>query len=272
MKIQAGFSSMKIMWIGGNHPRHLHYLTAIHKNFGVANIVLMQRENILPVPPPDISTHDRENFTRHFEGRDKAEKKYFSSPTLPDIKTYLITDQELNTVKTAEYVKQANPDLVLLFGPGLVKDPLLSVLPANTINLHLGISPRYRGAATLFWPFYFLEPPYAGSTFHYIVLEPDAGEVIHQSAPVLSPDDGIHDVACKTVVQSAQDAVELIRILKQGKKWKTHKQKGTGKNFLVSDFKPEHLRVNYDLFDDRMVQAYLEGRLKSKVPTLFKQF
>ena len=38
-------------------------------------------------------------------------------------------------------------DVALIFGTGLIKDPLYSALPADTINMHLGLSPRYRGSA-----------------------------------------------------------------------------------------------------------------------------
>jgi methionyl-tRNA formyltransferase len=154
----------------------------------------------------------------------------------------------------------------------MVRDPLFSGLTQPTVNLHLGLSPRYRGAATLFWPFYFLEPPYAGSTFHFIVSEPDAGEIIHQVTPELHPDDGIHDVACKVVMQSAQDAVRLLEIYAEKGGWVTRKQKATGKNFLASDFIPEHLRVIYNVYNDDMVRQYLDGRLKCKMPSPYRQF
>jgi len=117
-----------------------------------------------------------------------------------------------------------------------------------------------------------MEPTYAGTTFHYIVAEPDAGEIIHQVVPPLDPKDGIHDVACKAVIQSTQDAVQLLEIYQSAGSWKRHKQRSTGKNFLSSDFKPEHLRVIYNVFDDDMVRRYLEGKLISKQPQLFRQF
>jgi len=165
-----------------------------------------------------------------------------------------------------------SPDVALVFGSGLIKDPLLSVLPRQTLNLHLGLSPRYRGAATLFWPFYFLEPTYAGSTFHYLLTEPDAGEIVHQVTPELERDDTIHSVACKTVVASAEHCIRLLHMFEHKRGWQSYRQRGSGKNFLGSDFRPEHLRVIYDLFEDNLVALYLDGKLLSKTPTLIRQF
>ena len=171
-------------------------------------------------------------------------------------------------VKTVEYVKNLAVDAVFIFGSGMIRDPLFSILPKLKINLHLGISPRYRGSATLFWPFYFLEPNWAGSTFHLITDEPDAGQIIHQSAPKLEMGDTIHEVACKVVEESALDVKRVIGVLESGKDPTLHRQRGTGKNFLTRDFIPQHLRVIYDLYDDDIVDQYLEGKISPKSPNL----
>lgn len=263
---------MRIMWIGGNHPRHLYYINTVAAAYPLAGALIETRENMMPQPPDRLAEIDRQNFIRHFEARAAAEAKYFGEQLLPDCQRLEIDGAALNTRSSAEFVHSINPDLVLIFGCGLIKDPLYSALPRDSVNLHLGLSPRYRGAATLFWPFYFMEPTYAGTTFHYIVAEPDAGDVIHQVTPELDPDDGVHDVACKAVMASAEQAVELLRIYEASGGWQVHRQKGTGKNFLASDFKAEHLRILYNVFDDDMVKQYLSGQLPSKEPFTFRQF
>lgn len=263
---------MRILYVSGNHLRHLYYINTIQEKYDISGGIVSIRESMVPQPPQGISETDRKNFVRHFENRDVAEKKHFGKQHLPDCQLRKIEDGGLNTKESAEFVKSIDPDVVLLFGCGLIKEPLYSALPSNTINLHGGLSPRYRGTATLFWPFYFMEPQYAGSTFHHIVSEPDAGDIIHQTVPVLQRDDRIHDVACKTLIESAKDAIKLLELFEENRCWQRHKQKGTGKNFLQTDFKPEHLRVIYNLFDDDMVNEYLDGKLGSKTPKLVTQF
>ena len=263
---------MRIMWIGGNHPRHLFYINSVAAAYPLAGAIVETRENLIPQPTERLDKIDRANFIRHFENRATAEEKYFGEQPLPDCDRLEIKNGALNSPRSVEFLRQVDPDLVLIFGCGLIKDPLYSALPGQSINLHLGLSPRYRGAATLFWPFYFMEPSYAGTTFHYIVAEPDAGDVIHQVTPELTMGDGVHDVACKAVVASAEEVVELIRLYQEQGGWQVHRQKGTGKNFLASDFKAEHLRVLYNVFDDDMVDHYLAGKLPSKDPFVYRQF
>jgi methionyl-tRNA formyltransferase len=263
---------MKILFLGGNHPRHLYIANRIAEQFGLGAAILELREMMIPQPPRGISKPDENNFIKHFRNRDAAENRYFGNQNLPDCEIFEATQETVSNINTADYVKSLKADIAIICGTGLIKEPLYSALPRKTINLHLGLSPKYRGAATLFWPFYFLEPTFTGSTFHYIVSEPDAGEIIHQTTPVLEKSDGVHDVACKTVIQSGDDLLQLLELVKKEKQWRTFSQKGTGKNFLSSDFRPEHLRVIYNLFNDDIVRRYLDGDLKCMIPKLYRQF
>ena len=263
---------MKLLLICGNHPRHIYFLNKISERFDINGAIVEIRENLLPIPPNEISDHDKINFNKHFKNREKSEQKFFGNHDFPKCSIFKTASDKLNSENTSKFVRSINPDIALIFGSHLIKEPLYSSLPYNTINLHLGLSPRYRGDATLFWPFYFLEPTYAGSTFHYIISEPDAGNIIHQVVPTLESSDGIHDVACKTVIASTNDVIKLLEIFEKNKTFSTFNQKSGGKNFLNTDFKPEHLRMIYDVFNDDIVKQYLDGNLHPKTPRLYKQF
>jgi methionyl-tRNA formyltransferase len=154
----------------------------------------------------------------------------------------------------------------------MIKEPLISKLPRNTINLHGGLSPKYRGVATMFWPFYFLEPNHVGATFHYLTESPDTGSIIHQSIPKLEYNDKIHDVSCKAIISASRDMIKLLSIYEKENGWRKNEQKTRGKNFLDSDFKPEHLRIIYNLFNDDIVKEFLSGKIKSPDPKLITQF
>lgn len=263
---------MKILFIGGNHRRHFYYINVINQKFGITACLIVKRENMVPVFPGKISKVDLINYNRHFKEREAAERKFFGEQKMPQCKYLEVEFDDLNSISSVDFVKSVNPDLVLIFGSGLIKEPLYSHLPKHSINLHLGLSPRYKGSATLFWPFYFLEPNFAGSTFHYIIDAADAGDIIHQVTPKLERSDGIHDVACKSVIVSSEAIIRLLEIFKKSGRWKTHKQRSMGKLFLNSDFKPEHLRVIYNLYDNDIVKQYMDGKLRPKTPLLIRQF
>ena len=262
----------RILWIGGDQPRHLFYANAL-RDLNVVGGIVQERGCQIPEPPEfGIGVEamlDEINWRQHFIQRQATENKYFGNPKLPNIPLLKVDKDTLNDTDSVEFVRKMKPDIALIFGTGMIREPLVSALPKDTINLHLGLSPRYRGAATLFWPFYFLEPNFAGTTFHYIEQSPDAGSIVHQVVPKLDREDGIHDVACKAVLQSTVEAVALLKCYP----WQKFPQRPeTGKNFLESDFKPQHLRMIYQVYKNDIVRAYLDGEIHSKEPNLKRQF
>ena len=55
---------------------------------------------------------------------------------------------------------------------------LVTKLSGQILNPHLGLSPYYRGSATLFWPFFFNELHFLGTTIHIATNKVDAGCII----------------------------------------------------------------------------------------------
>jgi folate-dependent phosphoribosylglycinamide formyltransferase PurN len=265
-------NNKKVILIIGNQRRHLYFASVIQKSFPLAGLISVDRGIDRPEIPSDLEPIDKENFEIHFENRKLAEERHF--PVIDELNCEILNVDfdKLNTNDTVEFVSSIKPDFIFVFGSGLIKEPLINVIPKETINMHLGLSPRYRGSATLFWPFYFLEPNYAGSTFHYLAEQPDAGSIIHQLIPKLSYGDKIHDVACKVIIDSANAIVDLIRFNIVHNGWINYPQKQGGKNFLDSDFHPAQLRLIYNTFNDDIVDHFLNKKLRNKQPKIINQF
>ena len=160
------------------------------------------------------------------------------------------------------------------FGSGIIDDNLIQVLPVNTFNLHLGLSPRYRGSATLFWPFYFLEPQFCGFTIHYLINEPDAGDIIHQEKALLVRNMTLQDVSVMVLKQGVLAYIKLLNRIHSKKPITRFSQKNTGKIFLDRDFLPDMLRLIYDIYDDDIVNRYLDNEFNNQQnqPILKEQF
>ena len=83
--------------------------------------------------------------------------------------------------------------------------------------------------------------------------------------------DTIHDVACMAVKVATDEALDLFTKLDRTGDLTTHKQTATGKNFLASDFQPAHLRQIYDVWNDRIAAAYLNGEIEQREPRMYQQ-
>jgi hypothetical protein len=256
---------VKVVIITGSHRRHAWFTAGIAERFDIVGVVAMPREGSVPQAPQGTSARDRAHFDRHFRLRDEAEERVFGDAghVLDALPTLRIARDGLNAPSVAAFVRDRGAEACIVFGADILREPLLSALPALTLNVHLGLSPWYRGTATLFWPFHNLEPHWAGATLHRITPDVDAGPILLTCAPPLHAGDGIHDVAVRTVEVAHRGVIACLERVDRGGTLVEHPQRTAGRLYLTRHFRPEHLRVNYELFDDRMVDAHLAGEIGS---------
>lgn len=266
---------MKIILMTGSHPRHLYIGRKLFEAGFLAGLVVEKRGEFLPEPPAHLSELDRANFIRHFKERQLAEQKAFGDTDLAifeDLPVLQVLPRELNQEGTKQWLKEHSADMVVSYGIHKLDDAMLELLPEYAWNIHGGLSPWFRGTITLFWPFYFLKPNWAGMTIHRLSASIDGGDIIHHSVPKLERGDGIHDVACKAVKQAADDLVTIVRMMENGHSIKAVPQRSSGKLFVNADWTPQHLRLIYNTFDNDIVDRYLDGEFETSEPKLVRAF
>jgi len=263
---------MRYLVLTGNHPRHLYYLNGISDRCNVVGCVLEKQDSIIPTPPKGLDKIDHENFVKHFENRQKYEIEYFGSESVSaNYPTHYLENNTNSIRNTVEFIKDIAPDVIFVFGVLNFIKSIKTSLGYNplVINLNTGLIQRYNGDATLFYPFYFLEPNWAGATFH-LINDNLYHEIIHQFVPELERGDTIHEVACKVVEQSVKEVGIIISYIEGKKKLNVIRKKINGKLFLGEEFTPQHLRVIYNLFNDDLVDHFLDKKISSKNPVLIK--
>ena len=260
----------RIVLMCGSHLRHIYVASALLNIGRLAALVIEERESFVPQPDPSWIPHYQELFRHHFEKREYCEKKYFRSVDLETIanrvSTLRVQTKELNEKKTIDFLSEHKDCILLSYGVHQLDEAIISLFPQRCFNIHGGLSPWFRGNATLFWPFYFLKPNYAGMTIHRLSNKLDGGDILHHSLPELAYGDGIHDVACKAVIQVVNDLCKILELADAGQKLTCHPQKSSSKLFVTQDWTPQTLTVIYDLYKDRIVDHYLDGVFIKNVP------
>ncbi|MFD2116968.1 formyltransferase family protein [Paenibacillus yanchengensis] len=264
---------IKVVLLTGSHPRHFYVANQLIGLGCVVGHVVEQREAFMPQPPNGLEEQDRLNFMRHFADRDQAEHVFFAgndmiNQTVPTLK---VSMQSLNGQQTMDWIQSLHADLLISYGVHKLSEHLLAAGPRDAWNIHGGLSPWYRGNTTLFWPFYMLKPNWAGMTIHQLTSKLDAGDIVHHSVPALEYGDGLHDVACKAVIQVAADLKKIVTTFELSE-ITYKKQKSAGKLYVSSDWQPQHLRVVYQLFNNDIVDHYLDGKLPKTEPSLINIF
>ena len=189
-----------------NAPRHVYFANRLAGQFDV--------KGIISEPKFDYFARQREEselVRQHFDRLDQFEMRYLGEfATFPDCPILHIDKQRINDAETLQWALDKQVDVVLLFGTGILGAVWLSAFDGRIVNLHLGYSPRYRGAATLFWPFFHDELEFVGATIHLAEANIDGGAVLKIVRPNIEPYDSYYDISYKTIKKAADEMGGIV--------------------------------------------------------------
>jgi len=92
----------------------------------------------------------------------------------------------VNNINAPEYIdwlKNIEPDVIAVCGASIFREQILAIPGYGVLNLHGGLSQKYRGLFTTDWAVHNEEPEYVGATVHYISPGIDDGDVVYQGRP-----------------------------------------------------------------------------------------
>ncbi len=108
----------------------------------------------------------------------------------------------INNINATEYInwlKNIKPDVIAVCGASIFRKEILKIPTKGVLNLHGGLSQKYRGLFTTEWAIYNEEPEYVGATVHYISPGIDDGDVIYQGRPNIMSIDNPNSLYVKLV-------------------------------------------------------------------------
>lgn len=203
----------------------------------------------------------------HFEARGLSERSFFEEYEAFSGKTLTISHRELNTDATLVAIAEEAPEAIVLFGCGIVNERLLSTFDKKVVNIHLGLSPYYRGSGTNFWPLYYQEPECIGATIHLASAEVDAGDILCQVRPATyTESDTIHSLGNKTIHEAGQRIGDVLERYLKAELQGVKQPKDDNEAFKKKDFNPAVLRKVIETLPDTMHDFIqdMPARLASK--------
>lgn len=218
----------KIVIFTSNQLRHKYLAARFVEEFGI-DVKKIFFESRTYIPREIGKTPKEEKILEwHFDLRDKMEEKYFREMAgrgFGNTPTSTCTYGDFSKENILNELKEINPDLIIVFGTSIITDDAIEVFPNKIINLHLGISPYYRGSGTNFWALYNDEPEYVGATILYLDKGIDTGEIIHHARPIIESNDNHHSIGCKTIIEGVEKMIQsahehLDGDVKSYKQWK----------------------------------------------------
>jgi len=202
---------------------------------------------------------------KHIRLRKESEISFFSkyvNENLDKSNYVVIPKGSINDNEIVNEIKKINPDLLICYGSSLIKSDLIKFFKNRFLNVHLGLSPYYRGSGTNVWPIILDQFNMLGATFMYIDEGIDTGNIIHQFREKLMYNDTPHTVGNRIIKKmSATYADIIVKFLDL----KDEVQPSSiSKVFYEKDFNAEACNKLYANLSKKKIQSYLLNNKNKK--------
>ena len=175
---------MKITLFTANQSRH-NYLANILSEISDECFVVQESRSIFPGIVPSIYPAT-EVMKKYFSKVSSAQSKIFGNSYInglkKNIKLLPLELGDLNKCSLDFLGDFLKSDLYIVFGSSYIKGDLADFLIKNrAINIHMGVSPYYRGSDCNFWALYDDNVHLVGSTIHILSKGLDSGSILYHA-------------------------------------------------------------------------------------------
>lgn len=115
----------------------------------------------------------------------------------------------VNSYHMHERIKECKPDLVIINGTPIIKSHILDAIDGHFLNIHVGITPKYRGVHGGYWALYNNET--AGVTTHFVDAGIDTGMVLDQKTVHVTDDDNFLTYTHLQAAAALADYNDIVR-------------------------------------------------------------
>lgn len=262
----------KLVILTGNEIRHKYFKLrlSLDKRFKVlASYCEGTEQSLTKSIQLNPKTSQLEKL--HVEARTQSEIDFFLSyiNSCKDLsKSKFIKKGEINNIRIVAQILKLNPDLLICYGSSLIKSELLTHFKGKFLNVHLGLSPYYRGTGTNVWPLINNEPEFVGATFMYIDSGIDTGSIIHQIRADIMLGDSPHSIGNRLIKKMTE---EYCKIIDKFDNLHTERQIfSKGKIYYLKDFNSNTCKKLYSNIQNGLIENYLEKKKILKLPKIIK--
>ncbi|WP_372738513.1 formyltransferase family protein [Neptunomonas sp.] len=177
---------MKITLFTSNHPRHLSLIEDL-SDICEELFVIQEVTTLYPGVFSDIYSAS-ELHQAYFNKMHQSEEKYFGRARFllkDNVRFFSAKSGDISHVEFEQLEPAFQSDYYVVFGASFIKNRLIDFLiENNAVNIHMGVSPYFRGAACNFWALYKRRPDMIGATIHLLSRGLDSGNMLFHALPV----------------------------------------------------------------------------------------
>ena len=201
-----------------------------------------------------------EQRLKHLSAREQAEEDFFAPfvETIPDRSNPI--SLPYGAISRSDYTQpifESRPDLLVAYGCSIVKEPLISAFEGRFLNVHLGLSPYYRGSGTNYWPLVNGEPEYVGATFMYLDPGIDTGDIIHQIRAQYCWGDSPSQIGNRLITEMSRTYRRLIEVFDRLAPMPPLPKTDIDRYYRSDDYTEESVSTLYRNFEQGLIETYL---------------
>src|SRR5439155_5470288 len=246
----------RVVLLTGSEKRHRYAAAVIGERVDLVGVVTEATSDSRPSAL--LSPDDRGTIGRHLAERDAVECQLLGEPpTLSEGMLLRPPGGDVNEPEVADWIQQRQPDLLVVFGASIIRAPLLDLFSARIVNVHLGLSPYYRGAATNFWPLVDRKPECVGATIHLAVTHVDAGPILGQLRPSADARDRAHHLGTKTIIMAFRVLPRVLQRYCDNRITPVEQRVADGRVFRRAAFSAAAVRRMWTNFETGMMPEYV---------------
>lgn len=175
---------LKITLFTGNNIRHNYLISLLAKNCKELNVI--QEVTTLFHGKNDDIYKKNKIIDKYFQKVNLAQKFFFRDRFIfskGKLNFLPIKMGDINSLEISEIKKQfLSSDLYIVFGSSFIKGNLFKFLKNNRcVNIHMGVSPYYRGTDCNFWSLFDNNAHLTGATIHLLSDKLDSGSIIYHA-------------------------------------------------------------------------------------------
>ena len=230
---------MKILVLTSNKPRH---------KFLVKKLI-DQGHDVLAWAEEKKTSFNENNFNIVDESLLKIHKQLLQQSlknmaniqSLTNVKIKLFERGSFANSSLVEKIKIHNPDIVMIYGCGIVSKSIIELFPGRIFGSHQGLPQYYRGSGSNFFAFLEKKTSFMGISMHMLDSGIDTGDVVLQKCIAPKPTDTYYSFSAHLVFETIKLYLEVASKIQKNKKINTFKLKSPGKLFQRKDFTSEAL-------------------------------
>jgi folate-dependent phosphoribosylglycinamide formyltransferase PurN len=185
---------MKIVLLAGNSKSTFYLYNKLNKTYPVDYVLIEQQESIFKLIKARVKKFGLIKvinqllfqtiivFLLHLFSRSRIQKIKTEFELVGDIipADKLIYIKSVNSAECLKYLLEIQPDLIIVNGTRIIRKEILHNISSLFINIHVGITPEYRGVHGAYWALVNHDLKNCGVTVHKVDEGIDTGDLILQ--------------------------------------------------------------------------------------------